>query len=216
MTSRSGDRISSMLTPWRRHAPKCKHRHKGRDCTKCHCPIWADGTLDGKRFRRSLKTRDWARAVRKLAALESPDRPVHKPIAEAVEAFLKSVEDLARSSKQKYRRILNKYFQALCTRLGLRTIDQVTVETIDAYRASRDITVLTWSKELEILRHFFRFCVDREWTAKNPAKLARTPKNVKPKPVEPYTPEEITRIIFACEQIGRSTEVHMSERGPMR
>jgi len=202
-----------MLIPWRRHTPKCKHRHKGRDCTKCNCPIWADGTLDGKRFRRSLKTRDWARATRKLAALESPDGPIEKPIAEALEAHLGRIEDeLAVSTRKKYRRILEKHFLGLTSRLGLINLRQITAETIDAYRASRDITAITWLKELEILRQFFQFCMDREWIGKNPAKLVRAPKNIQPKPVEPYTQEEVVSIISACDFIGRGSYERLRAR----
>ena len=202
-----------MLTPWRRHTPKCKHRHKGRDYTKCHCPIWADGTLDGKRFRRSLKTRDWARVRRKLAALESPDRPIEKPMAEAVGAFLRTNKDeWEPSTQKKYQRILEKYFLALAVRSGLTNLQQVTAETIDAYRESRNIASITWLKELEILRHFFQFCADRDWIVKNPAKLVRAPKNVKPKPVEPYTPEEVAKIIFACDFIGKDSYERLHAR----
>jgi len=64
-----------MLSLWRRHLKSCPHRKKGRPHTKCSCPIWCDGEIDGARCRHSLETCDWQRAIRKLAALEDPQAP---------------------------------------------------------------------------------------------------------------------------------------------
>jgi hypothetical protein len=61
-----------MLSLWRRHLKTCPHRKKGRLCTKCPCPIWCDGDVDGRRVRKSLDTSDWGRATRKLAVIEDP------------------------------------------------------------------------------------------------------------------------------------------------
>jgi hypothetical protein len=36
-----------MLNLYRRHLQTCPHRAKGQSYTKCSCPIWADGQLDG-------------------------------------------------------------------------------------------------------------------------------------------------------------------------
>src|SRR5262245_60903580 len=62
----------NMLSLWRRHLKNCPHRKKGRLCTKCSCPIWCDGDVDGKRVRKGLDTQDWGRATRKLAEIEDP------------------------------------------------------------------------------------------------------------------------------------------------
>jgi hypothetical protein len=62
-----------MLILWRRHLQKCTHRAKGREYTKCSCPIWCDGDLNGERYRQSLKTRDWQRAIRLAERLERPN-----------------------------------------------------------------------------------------------------------------------------------------------
>jgi hypothetical protein len=62
-----------MLNLWRRHLQECPHRNKGREYTKCSCPIWCDGDLNGKRYRQSLKTQNWQRALRLADRLEHPD-----------------------------------------------------------------------------------------------------------------------------------------------
>jgi hypothetical protein len=56
-----------MLNLYRRHIPNCPHRDKGIGYTKCSCPIWAYGDVDEKLVRQSMKTRDWARANRRVA-----------------------------------------------------------------------------------------------------------------------------------------------------
>jgi len=86
---------AAMLNLWRRHTPKCPHRRKGRFYVKCTCPIWVDGELNGKRFRRSTGVKDWQRALRKLAAWDRPDAPSLKPISEAIAAFQLHCRDLA-------------------------------------------------------------------------------------------------------------------------
>ena len=67
-----------MLSLWRRHLDNCPFGAKGRKHTKCSCPIWCDGDVDGKRLRKSLETRDWARATRKLALIEDPSLVVRR------------------------------------------------------------------------------------------------------------------------------------------
>ena len=57
---------------------------------------------------------------------------------------------------------------------------------------------------MEIIRHFFRFCVDNEWIVRSLAQKVSTPKNLKPAPREPYEPKEITRIVAATEAIGHA------------
>jgi site-specific recombinase XerD len=74
---------------------------------------------------------------------------------------------------------------------------------LNAYRASRPISARTWSKELEIVRHFFRHCLDNDWCLRNPASKVQAPKNLKPADREPYEPSEIAKIIATADFIGR-------------
>jgi integrase len=60
----------------------------------------------------------------------------------------------------------------------------------------------SWIKEIEILGGFFRYCVDRDWMRKNPAKALKRPGMLEANDVVPYTQEEMVRIIAACDQIG--------------
>ena len=191
-----------MLKLWRRHTPKCAHRDEGRDCLKCRCPLWADGEVGGKRLRRSLGTRDLQRAIRALAVLEETDSRPRKTVREAGEAFLAASPELAAGTLRNYKRIVAALVEFAGTN-GIETIDAVTVEDLDRFRAFRGLSPLTWSKELQMLRGLFNFAMDRSWVQFNVGKRAKMPKNLKPKPKEPYTPEEIIAILGACDQIGQ-------------
>lgn len=190
-----------MLTLYRRHLKRCKHRGDGREHLKCSCPIWAAGTLNGKEYRKSLKLRDWARATRRLGELEDPARPRAKPVAEAVEAFQNHIHALEWSTQRKVRNILRQ-FGSYCSQAGLEDVAEVGVEHVDAYRAGRKLARTTAQKELETLRQFFAFCRERNWTGDNPARRIKAPKGTKPADVTPYTPEEVSRILGACDLIG--------------
>ncbi len=200
-----------MLTLWRNHLKECPQREKGRAYIKCGCPVWADGTLNGRRYRKSLDTRDWSRAGRELAELEDPRAPKLKPIKEAVTAFEQHIQSLEFSTQRKYMNVLRQ-FSAHCETAGLHDLADVTVEKLDAYRAARVISRVTAQKELETLRQFFGFCRDRNWTDANPAKAIKSAKNIKPSEVVPYTPAEVAKILGACETIGRTNYERLRAR----
>ena len=120
----------SMLSLWRRHTPKCpqakrvkkRSQHRdGRSVVNCDCPIWVDGELNGKRFRRSAGTRDWQRALRKVAAWENPDSACLKPLSDAIEAFGLHCRDLAPSTQRKYGNTL-RHLEEYCNKVGVGTL----------------------------------------------------------------------------------------------
>jgi site-specific recombinase XerD len=124
-------------------------------------------------------------------------------VNEAVEAYKKHIAPLEPATQRKYAIVL-KLFLAYCERAGLRYIVDLTVEDLDNYRSTRTLAPSTSAKELTILRLFFSFCVERKWTADNAAKKIKPPRNAKPPEVVPYEPNQITRIIAACDGIGNS------------
>jgi integrase len=200
-----------MLNLWRRHLKSCPHRTKGRPYTKCSCPIWCDGELDGRRVRESLKTRDWQRAIRKMAAREDPKAPRVKPLAEAITAFQNHILSLEDSTRREYKNVLVK-FRTYCEGAGLRDIMQVGVEDLDAYRASRNLAPTTCLRELGTLRQFFGFCQDRRWIEENPAKKIKPPRNIRPEQVVPFTKTEVAKMLAACDEIGRGSYERLRAR----
>jgi integrase/recombinase XerC len=194
------------LTIWRRHTSTCRFRSKGRDYLKCDCPLWADGYVDGKRtLRKSLETRDMARARKKASALESPDRRIYRTIAEATTAFLEHCESegLKFSTYRKYRNTLAK-LREFCEKRGVDSVNELDTNVLDKFRAGRGLKPITSSKELQVLRQFCGFCTDRKWMESNTAKRIKGPRNIKPNDVEPFTSIEVGQIIAACGLIGTS------------
>jgi integrase len=206
MRSEAG-RIGTMLTIWRRHTSACPHRAKGRAYLKCSCPLWADGYVDDKRIlRQSLETRDFARARKRAVELESPDRRIFKPVAEAVTAFIDHCESesLRTSTVRKYRNTLTQ-LQAFCAGRSIDTIGELTADHLDAFRANRALKPITSAKELQLLRQFCGFCLARQWASEIAAARIKAPRNIKPNDVEPFTAGEIAEIIRACDGIGRTS-----------
>jgi site-specific recombinase XerD len=207
-------RIAGMLTIWRRHTEMCPHRTKGRAYLKCNCPLWADGYVNGKRtLRQSLETRDLARARKKAVALEAPEEGVFKPVPEAVKSFLDHCqsEGLQFSTYRKYRNTLN-HLEAFCAEHGIDAVRELSMDALDKFRGGRELKPVTASKELQLLRQFCGFCMDRRWTAENAAKRIKPPRNIKPNDVEPFSSAEVGKIIDACGEIGRTSYERLRAR----
>ena len=131
---------------------------------------------------------------------------------EAITAFEQHILSLECSTQRKYKNVLRK-FQEYCTAAGLRDVAGATIERLDAYRAARKISRVTSQKELETLRQFFGFCKERNWTDDNPAKRIKSAKNIKTAEVVPYTPDQLTCIIAACDGIGKAPYERKRARG---
>ena len=136
----------------------------------------------------------------------------NKSLADAVTAFLNHV-DIESTTFKKYARLL-RFFSEYCERSGVEHIGQVTLELLDGYRNGRILNIrqLTWSKELQLLRGFLSFCVEREWIQSNPAKRMKGPRKPKPRERAPYTQEEIARIVAACDTFGRASYERLRAR----
>jgi site-specific recombinase XerD len=206
--------MAAMLTIWRRHTSACRFSSKGRDYLKCNCPLWADGYVDGKRvLRKSLGTRDMARARKKAVALESPDSRIYKSVADAVDNFLDHCqsEGLKFSTYRKYRNTLMK-LREFCAGRSIDSINELDTDVLDSFRASRKLKPITSSKELQLLRQFCGFCNDRKWMENNAAKRIKSPRNLRPNDVEPFTPAEVIQIINACDLIGQTVYERLRAR----
>lgn len=208
-------KIGGMLTIWRRHTAGCPHRKKGRSVLKCNCPLWADGYLNGRRvLRQSLGTRDMARARRKAVMLESPEAGIYKPVDEAIKAFFENCESngLKASTRVKYNNALNQ-LGVFCREHRIDDVRELTTDNLDAFRASRALKPITAVKELQLLRQFCGFCLDRKWASENAARGIKPPRNIKPNDVEPFTKAEIALMVDACGRIGRSPYERLRARG---
>lgn len=194
------------LKYWRRHTAKCPFHGKGRKYEKCSCPIWCDGIVKGERVRQPLKTRNLEAAKKLMGQLEADllSGKRRKLVRDAVNVFVGqlSLEDATFKKYVRWLDFLQEYLRAQ----GIEFVDEIHLELLDGYRGTRTRTVgaLAWCKELQFFRQFFKFCLKRKWIAENPAKEMEMPHDPKPRPKVPYTPEEISRILAASMQFGRT------------
>ena len=192
-----------MLTNYRRHTQRCPHRHEGRKYRRCHCPIWVDGSLNGKEIRKSLDLKNWEKAqafVRDWEAQQSlPDDSGPVRIEAATEDFLADAarRKLSKSTVRKYD-LLFRELLAFVDNRGLRFLDELDLSTTRKFCGGWTQGNHTALKKLERLRAFFRYSVESKWIEENPARKIQNPE-VKRTPTLPYTPEETIKILRACD-----------------
>lgn len=199
-------KMHDAMNIYRRHLLSCSHHgERSVKTTKCVCPFWVDYRPPiGPRYQRSLGTTNLKIALRRADALESGDAPLTKSIADAVAGWLQEQVNkrIAFETMRRYRRILEN-FSDWCKSEGYGTLQQCTVQVVDEFRSSRSkIAAITSAKELETLRAFFRFCIDRGWLKDNPAAKIKPPK-IRQSEKVPYTPQEVAAILSACNQVGQ-------------
>jgi len=206
-----------MLTIYRRHQKRCKHRLKGRKHRHCQCPIWVDGELGGIEIRESLKLRDWTRAQATVRDWEAEDsrvsRPERKTIKDAWTEFLvdTAARNLDVSTVRKYR-LLNRQMEAFAEPRGFRFLAELDVAALGSFRAGWKDGAYSGAKKLERLRGFFRFAQERTWIPNNPASLLKSP-TFSLRPTMPYTHEDMTRILEACDTYIRVMPSRAKENG---
>jgi integrase len=172
----------------------------------CNCPIWVQGSLKGEYIRRALDLRSWSAAtdlVRdwvasgEIGVIKKADVP---SIAEAVEKFFTDLkaQQLSGETIRKYENLLNKRFLPWCESKGYRYLKQLGVEEMRQFRAGWADSALYATKNLERLRAFFRFCMQDEWIARNPARSVKAPK-VTDRPTLSFSKPEMERILAACD-----------------
>jgi site-specific recombinase XerC len=91
---------------------------------------------------------------------------------------------------------------AFCKAEGVFELADVTVDVLEDFRRTRNISLVTSKVELQALRTFFGYFVSRKWITANPEKEIKGPRNIKPNEVVPYTLREESLILAACDQIG--------------
>jgi site-specific recombinase XerD len=189
---------------------------RGERSDVCSCPLHVDGKYRGERLRQSLNTRSMRLAERRLTALlrridgkcESDNPTTCNPrtrrtVGEAVvlDENRNYRGDIEYSSYRKYRTKLH-LLRSFCEREGITDLADVNLDVLEDYRRTRNIGQVTWKVELQALRTFFGYCITHKWISGNPAREMKSPRNVKPNEVVPYTLREEAEILAACDRIG--------------
>jgi integrase/recombinase XerD len=192
-----------MLNLYRRHTPNCPHRSKGQNYTRCSCPIWCDGELNGKRYRKSVGLRDWARAVKRTEKWEvKPEQTgAVMGLRQCIDSYLGDcrARKLKDSTITRYETIL-AHLENYCCGRGAVDADQIDLALLTDFRASRNVKPSTSRKELKTLRSFGAFAKKRAWMAENFAKELAPPKEDS-SPTLPFEPDEVGRILDACDNL---------------
>ncbi len=189
------------------------------------CSIWVHGTLNGTPLRRSLDLTDWDAAaylihlwevtgdvgarLPVLATAPTPppvasSAPHIEPIPSLVEAvtrFRASLDkrQLTWETRRKYDALLTRRLLPWCRRQEVTVLADLSVTRLDAFTDTWTGGPRYFAKNLERLRAFCQFCVDRDWLPKNPAKAIKPPR-IPRRPTLPFTPPEMTRILAACDR----------------
>ncbi len=194
---------------FRRHARNCANAGPGsREIRfdKCRCPFHADGIYKGQRIRQSLNTRSSQTAERRLnellAKIDEVQSGEAMTVRTAGDRFLASYEGSAKPSTIRKYKTKIELLADFCTRTRVPLLAEVTIDVLERYRSSRTISLVTWKVELQALRTFFGFCMERSWTSTNPARQLRSPRGIPANSVVPYTHREVSLILAAADQIG--------------
>jgi site-specific recombinase XerD len=201
-----------MLRTYRRHLASCKQKAKGRQAKNCSCPIWVDGTLNGRRILKSLDTANLEIAADRVLELEANDGEESVSVDKAVDAFLKANAQLV--SIHTYKQVLLP-FKKFCFAKSISKIRAVTLADLYQFRETWDCSALTTGKRIERLRTFFRFCDDNEWITRNQATKLKKPR-VKDPPVIPFTDEEWKAMLEAVDTYPTQNSFGYDNRARLR
>jgi site-specific recombinase XerD len=224
------------LNLYRRHyriAGKCAAGHKPdsrnyepdelrRGWCKCHCPIYACGTLTGNFKRKNTEHTRWEEAkavalvwetsgswdgkpvVQAMSSAPTP-QPARIKIADASAVFLslREGEKIASATLRKYRTFI-KQLQAFADSRGYIMLDQLTSADLDMFYSDMPLGIRAKAKRLGTLRSFFRFCMNRKWLVENPVSADLKPPQGSSRVANkvPFTDDELDRIIKACDSLG--------------
>jgi integrase len=178
--------------------------------------MWAHGRVKGQRFRRSLGTRSFAQAKKKIQrlldgtdeALAAPAEPETAPapkIADAVQDYLDYCENNKRlqdSTLTSYRGTLEA-FAAFCDLRLYRTTAQMNLKLFELWQAERKGTPKNVHKEFTHLSGWCARGIESGWLQVNWAKKVKLPKADGVSTL-PFTEAEAKAIQAACGRLGET------------
>jgi integrase/recombinase XerD len=184
---------------WRRHGTSCE----STDATdpRCGCPIYEEFRANKKRFRRSLKTTNWQKAlsdIRKKEIGGFEEKPKAPTIEQACEAYLTDAKarELREPTLYKFR-LLFRQMKDFANNHGLVFVSDFNIDNVRKFRASWPNKNFAARKKLEATRAFFRFCNVSGWISTNPASALKPGKTTDPQ-IVPITRAEFDKILKTC------------------
>jgi site-specific recombinase XerD len=191
---------------FRRHLKSCKHSNKGRDYTRCNCPIWADVRIEGfPRVLKSTGVRDWNKAERIYEDWQAGNigKSASKiTISDAVEQYLILRKDnISPSTIDSYQATL----RALGRKYPGRTVQSLTLNDLIHFEKSRNLAASTERKDIECLKIFYKHAITHKWTGENVALKMEHPKDYR-RPTLPFSDAEVYALLSACDRIEESNK----------
>jgi integrase/recombinase XerD len=185
----------------RRHAPGCLVKNR-QEMTACSCLIEKEWRVNGKRFRQSMKTRNYqkALAIVRREEIEGIKQLTTSPmIKDACDKYLADAQarELKEPTIYKFR-LLFRQLQEFAEDKGLVFISDLNLDNLRQFRA-------TWPNQNEAarvklgnLRAFIGFCKKSKWIEENYAEDLKAAKVVEQK-IVPLESDEIKKILKACD-----------------
>jgi integrase/recombinase XerD len=186
---------------WRRHVAPCESTDHSDP--KCGCPIYQEYRVGKKRFRRSLKTRNWQKALAEARQkeLEGFKQKTKSPtIEQACDAYLADAKarELREPTLYKFR-LLFRQLQDFAKDKGLVFVSDFNLDNLRQFRASWPNKNESARVKLGNLKSFFRFCHDAKWIQDNPTQPLKAGRVVETS-IVPITSDEFERILKACDE----------------
>jgi integrase/recombinase XerD len=186
---------------WRRHTVPCESTD--RMDPRCGCKIYEEYRVNGKRFRRTLKTTNWQKALAdaRRKELEGFKSNTKSPtIEQACNKYLEDAKarELREPSLYKFS-LLFRQLKDFAKDKGLVYVSDFDLDKLRDFRSSWPNKNESARVKLGNLRAFFRFCVKSKWVQENYALDLKPPKVIDPK-IEPLEPAEFEKILKACDQ----------------
>lgn len=182
------------LTIYRRHRDGCVHADD-RISKQCRCPIWFTGTLSGKPYRKTAKTRNWKAAEATLKRLERGEEKPRKSLKDACALFISDCQ--ARNYRPPTLNKMRFLAKTLQEFTGDVAVGDIEAQTLVSFRAEWKDAPITQKKKLERLRSMFNWFHDHDIIAKNPARGLKCALE-HDTAVEPFSPEEQEKITDAA------------------
>lgn len=197
-----------------------------RGWKKCHCPIYADGTLGGRFKRKNTKKASWPEAKAVVAdweaagvwdaagvatglpaqVTEPASTETAKPsiaIEFATAAYLanRAGRSVAPATLRKYTTFV-KQLREFASDKGYVLIDQLRITDMDDFYSRWKDGIRARAKKLERMKGFFHFCMKRKWISENPAADLEAPVGSGSAANRmPFTDSELVRIYDACDNL---------------
>jgi site-specific recombinase XerC len=182
----------------------------------CQCPIWIYGrTRDALVPRQSTGTRDLAVAEAQHQSLlkQGQDVVAHGPrIDDCVERFLESHQSkLGEKTADAYRFQLER-LRAYCAGRGVLYMRDLSIDLLEDFKVNglpKEMADTSRAQVTAKLRCFLGVAFRRGWT---PSPLAEgvTPYTAPPEQKEPYSDEEVNKILQGALELNRGRDGYAS------